>query len=158
MEINEKVSFSSSSLNEIEDKIKDLNCKKPTTLNTIPAKTLRDNRDINSKYIFKFYKESVRSGEFPNTMKMAEITPSHKKADRTKKDNYRPVSILPSVSKIFEKNMYEDINKFMNDKLSPYLCGFRKCYNTQYCLMVMLEKWKKALDKKSCWSIINRPI
>ena len=36
----------------------------------------------------------------------------------------------------------------MNDKLSPYLCGFRKGYNTQYCLMVMLEKWKKALDKK----------
>ena len=92
-------------------------------------------------------------------MKMAEITPSHKEDDRTKKDNYRPVSIMPSVSKLFEKNMYEDINKFMNDKLSPYLCGFRKGYNTQYCLMVMLEKWKKALDKKkSCWSIINRPI
>ena len=78
------------------------------------------------------------------TMKMAEITTSHKKDDRTKKDNYRPVSILPSVSKIFEKNMYEDINKFMNDKLSPYLCGFRKGYDTQYCLMIMPEKWKKA--------------
>ena len=128
-------------------KLKDLNCKKPTTLNTIPANILRDNRDINSKYLFKFYKESVRSGEFPNTMNMAEITPSHKKDDRTKKDNYRPVSILPSVSKILEKNMYEDINKFMNDKLSPYLCGFRKGYNTQYCLMIMLEKWKRVLDK-----------
>ena len=78
------------------------------------------------------------------TMKMAEITTSHKKDDRTKKDNYRPVSILPSVSKIFEKNMYEDINKFMDDKLSPYLCGFRKGYNTQYCLLIMPEKWKKA--------------
>ena len=37
----------------------------------------------------------------------------------------------------------------MNDKLSPYLCGFRKGYNTQHCLMVMLEKWKKALDKRN---------
>ena len=36
----------------------------------------------------------------------------------------------------------------MNDKLSPYICGFRKGYNTQYCLMIMLEKWKKALDNK----------
>ena len=60
----------------------------------------------------------------------------------------RKIIIGQSVSNIFEKNMYEDINKFMNDKLSPYLCGFRKGYNTQYCLMVMLEKWKKALDKK----------
>ena len=79
---------------------------------------------------------------------MAETTPSHKKDARTRKDNYRPVSILPSFSKIFENNMYEDINKSMNDKLLPYVCGFRKGYNTQYCLMVMLEKWKKALDKK----------
>ena len=45
--------------------------------------------------------------------------------------------------------MHEDINRFMNDKLSPYLCGFRKGYNTQHCLMVMLEKWKKALDKRN---------
>ena len=40
-------------------------------------------------------------------MKMVEITPTHKK-ERTKKDNYRPVSIMLSVSKIFEKTMYED--------------------------------------------------
>ena len=149
IEVNEKFSFSSSSLNQIEDKIKDLNCKKPPTLNTIPAKNL-----INSKYIFKFDKESVRSCEFPNTMKVAEITPSHKKDDRTKKDNYRPVSILPSVSKIFEKNMYEDINKFMNDKLSPYLCRFREDYNTQYCLMAMHEKWEKALDNKKVAGVL----
>ena len=59
-----------------------------------------DNKDISSKYIFKFNKERVCSNEFPNTMKMAEITPSHKKEDRTKKENHRLVSILLSVSKI----------------------------------------------------------
>ena len=37
----------------------------------------------------------------------------------------------------------------MNDKLSPYLCGFRKGYNTKYCLMTTLKKWKKALDNKN---------
>ena len=36
----------------------------------------------------------------------------------------------------------------MNDKLSSYVSRFRKGYNTQYCQMVMLEKWEKALDKK----------
>ena len=35
----------------------------------------------------------------------------------------------------------------MNKLLSPYLCGFRKGYSTEHCLIVMLEKWKKALDK-----------
>ena len=81
-------------------------------------------------------------------MKNAEITHTHTKEHKTKKENYRPVSILPSVSKSFKKSIHEDINQFMNDKLSPYLCGIRKGYITQHSLMVMLEKWKKALDEK----------
>ena len=142
-------SFSLRGLDEIEDKISNLKGKKPTTLNTIPTKILINNSDICSKYICNFYNDFIQCSQFPNTMKKAEIIPSHKKEQKTKKENYRPVSILPSVSKIFEKNMHEDINRFMNDKLSPYLCGFRKGYNTQHCLMVMLEKWKKALDKRN---------
>ena len=63
------------------------------------------------------------------------------------KDNYRPISILPAVSKVFEKIMYDQIEIYMNTHLSDYLCGFRKGYSTQYCLLSMLEKWKKALDK-----------
>ena len=79
---------------------------------------------------------------------MADITPAYKKGETTDKGNYRPVSILPSVSKIFERHMYDQINSYMNSYLSPYLCGFRKNYSAQYCLIAMLERWKKALDKK----------
>ena len=43
--------------------------------------------------------------------------------------------------------MHDDISKYMEDKLSPYLCRFRKGYSTQYCLMVMLERLKKPLTK-----------
>ena len=78
---------------------------------------------------------------------MADISPAHKQDENTKKENYRPVSILPSVSKIFETIMYNQIEKYMNQHLSEYLCGFRKGYSTQYCLIVMIEQWKKALDK-----------
>ena len=82
-------------------------------------------------------------------MKLADITPSHKKNDKCKKENYRPISILSSLSKIFEKQIHDDIYKFMMDKLSPYLCGFRRGYSTQYCLAVMLERFRKALDNKN---------
>ena len=37
----------------------------------------------------------------------------------------------------------------MSDCLSPYLCGFHSGYSPQYCLLIMIEKWKKALDKKT---------
>ena len=53
-------------------------------------------------------------------MKMAEIIPSHKKEHRRKKEKYRPVSILPSISKSFEKSMHEEINLYMSDKLSQF--------------------------------------
>ena len=43
--------------------------------------------------------------------------------------------------------MYSDINTYMAQYLSPYLCGFRKGYSTQHCLMSMLDKWSKSLDK-----------
>ena len=80
---------------------------------------------------------------------MAEVTPGFKDGDKMDKKNYRPISILSSVSKIFEKIIYRQVEEQMNVHLSPYLCGFRAGYSTQYCLLGMLEKWKKALDKKN---------
>ena len=74
---------------------------------------------------------------------MADISPVHKKDERTNIENYRPVSILPSVSKIFERIIYCQIDNYIDKHLSDYLCGFRKGYSTQYCLIFMLEKWEK---------------
>ena len=147
MNTNDSFSFSNTSLNNIESKITNLNINKPTTSNNIPAKILVGYKDIYSKFIVTFYNNCIFESSFPDTMKMADITPAHTKDDKTDKRNYRPVSILPSISKIFERIIYEDIFQYMGNKFSPYLCGFRKGYSTQHCLIIMLEKWKKALDK-----------
>ena len=80
---------------------------------------------------------------------MADITPAHKKLDKTNKDNYRPVSVLPCISKIFERLMEEKISTYMEKFHSNYLCGFRKGYNTEQCLLSMIESWRKALDKRN---------
>ena len=80
-------------------------------------------------------------------MKAAEVTRIFKKNDDLDKENYRPVSVLPHVSKIIERVMYIQIENFMEDKLSKLLTGFRKNHSTQHCLVNMLEKWKNTLDK-----------
>ena len=49
-----------------------------------------------------------------------------KQEDSFKKENYRPVSILPHMSKVFERILFKQIDTFMTTKFSPYLCGFRK--------------------------------
>ena len=59
----------------------------------------------------------------------------------------RPVSLLLHMSKVFERLLDKQIETFMSNKLSIKLYGFRKNYNTQYCLTYMLEKLKNTLVK-----------
>ena len=70
----------------------------------------------------------------------------HKKDDRTDKENYRPISILPNLSKVYERLMYNQINPCFDTLMSKFQCGFWKGFNAQYCLLAMIEKCK-TLDK-----------
>ena len=86
---------------------------------------------------------------FPEELKRSKVVPLYKKLDPIKKENYRSVSLLPHVSKVFERIIYKQINTYMEDKLSKYLTGFRKSHGTQHLLVTILEKWKKQLIKKN---------
>ena len=70
----------------------------------------------------------------------------HKKKSKFSKENYRPISILPNISKVYERCLYDQISNFFEDVFSKYQCGFRKGYSAQHCLLVMIEKWKKIVD------------
>ena len=90
----------------------------------------------------------LSTGNFPDNMKLADITPVFKKKDTLKKENYRPVSILSAIWKMFERLMQKQIVGYMENFLSPYLCGYRKNFNTQQALLALIENWKKVLDNK----------
>ena len=77
---------------------------------------------------------------------MADVTPLHKKGKKDLKENYRPVSILPVFSKVFERSMFEQMSSFFDNFLSKQQYGFWKGYSTQQCLLALLEKWKRAVD------------
>ena len=63
------------------------------------------------------------------------VTPIHKKGARTSLKNDRPVSLIPIVSKLFERDMYSQILAYIDPFLSPYLFGCRQGYSTKQCLM-----------------------
>ena len=71
-----------------------------------------------------------------------------KKDDPLKTKNYWPVSVLPFVSKIFERLLRKQMSLHADCFLSPYHCRYRKGFSTQQALMSLLEKWKIALDRK----------
>ena len=69
------------------------------------------------------------------------------KDDMNDKQNYRPVSTLSNLSKVFEKLIYAQINTYMSDKFSKYQTGSRKNHNTQHAPLNMTENWKSNLNK-----------
>ena len=129
-----------------EKKFQNLMFLKPPPFGDIPAEMLKSATDVHVSLLTKIINSSIRNGCFPDELKAAEVTPIFKKNDDLDKENYRPVSVLPHVSKIIERVMYIQIENFMEDKLSKLLTGFRKNHSTQHCLVNMLEKWKNTLD------------
>lgn len=83
---------------------------------------------------------------FPDNCKLADVTPVHKQGNKMDKSNYRPISILPPMAKVFERLLSEQLSKHFEDKYSKFQCGFRKGHSSQTCLIAMIEKWRKALD------------
>ena len=94
----EMFSFSKANLGEIKKQIHSLNMSKPTTLKNIPAKIVALTKDACSPLITKINNKSIENCNFPKALKVADVTPAHKKEETTNKGNYRPVSILPSIS------------------------------------------------------------
>ena len=145
---NTIITFNKVDLDAVSEIIQTLDNSKAAPTDSIPVRILKDNIDLFSNKLQTDVNRSLANLHFPNNLKLADISPTHKKGSRSDKSNYRPVSILPPVSKIFERMLYHQINESIADKLSPYLCGFRKNYNTQNCILSMIEKWRTSLDKK----------
>ena len=93
-----------------------------------------------------FVNEAISSSKFPDSRKLSNIMPVHKKKDPTDKSNYRPVNILSLLSKIFEKIMFDQSYIYMNNILNKLLCVFHKPYSTQNTLFQLLQAWQKELD------------
>ena len=72
-----------------------------------------------------------------------------------KKENYRLVSVLSAISRVFKKRMQKKIVGYIETFLCSYLCGYGKNLNTQQALLAIIENWKKALDNRFWRGFVN---
>ena len=79
---------------------------------------------------------------FPESLKLAGVTPVYKKSDPTLVSNYRSISVLPTMSKVFERLMHHQVSEYIDKHFSPFLCGYRKGFNTQTALLSPLKYGK----------------
>ena len=98
-------------------------------------------------YIFNL---SISTGKCPNSLKIAKVIPIYKKDDPSLLTNYRPISILPSISKILEKIIYKRLYIFLNvnNLLVPNQFGFRKKHSTDYAIIQLLNKVTECFSNK----------
>ena len=153
LKIKETVSESTFSLkvissSDVEHELKSLNSKKANTFKNIPPKLLKENFDICNDTILRVINNGIRTSQFPNDLKLADVTPIFKKVDSSDVKNYRPISVLPVMSKVFERILQKQITEYIDKFMSPYLCGFRKGFSTQHALLALIENWKTSLDRK----------
>ena len=87
-----------------------------------------------------------KKSKSPHCFELENVTSVFKKSAHTSKNNYRPVSILLILSKLFERLIRKQLSEKLL-KLSKFQCGFRKDYGAQHCLLTILETWKEATDK-----------
>ena len=132
--------FSFNSISHEDKELNKLKRKKVSQKTDIPIKIVKENVDVVSHFQYHNFNNSLSCSTFPTGMKYADVRPIHKKDDKTDKTNYRPISILPNLSKVYERLMYNQISPYFDSVFSKFQCGFRKGFNAQYCLLTMVEK------------------
>ena len=116
----------------------------------MPVRVVKDNAEYFAEIICSQFNESINSSKFPLSFKLTNITPVFKNESRNHKNNYRPVSILPLITKVFEKIMNKQLSIYFEEIFSKFQCGFRKGFST----LLMLEKWKRAVDNNKVFGAL----
>ena len=139
-------SFRKTTQDEIWKVIRNLNTKKSCQTSDTATKIIKLNSKIFSNLIYKHFNYCIDKVEFPSDLKHGAIVSVYKK-NKCKTENYRPVSILSNLSKIYERLMYNQLYDYFDNVPFPSQSGFWKGYSAQHCLLVMIEKFKEAIDR-----------
>ena len=116
--------------------------------NSLPTSILKNCADVLSFPISYLVNLSFTTGEFPNLCKIAKGIPLFKKGDPLDCCNYRPISLLSTFSKIFEKCVYKRVYSFLekNNLIFKRQFGFRSGYSSNHTIVNVVESIKKYID------------
>ena len=134
---------------EVKSYIKNINIRKSVGPFSIPNPILKEFHEIFATPISQIFNLSLESGIFPKKMKIATVIPVYKKDDNLDCNNYRPISLLPNISKMFEKLIKDRLSKFLEENkcLFAKQFGFRNKHSTTHALIDLTETIREALDK-----------
>ena len=128
--------------------LRKLNVHKSAGIDSLGPRILKLAAPVIAKPIAHLINMSIKEGIFPDDLKMAKVTPIYKKGERSDPGNYRPISILPTLSKIIEKHVASQLRDFLQtfDLLQKEQSGFRQHHSCQTALTKLTDMWLKDID------------
>ena len=127
-----------------------LSGKKAIGVDKISSKIIKIASPAISDSITHIFNESITMSLFPDEWKIARIIPLYKNGQRYVPGNYRPISLLPAISKIMERILYDQLYNYLSNfkLLSDCQFGFRKFHSTATALLDCTNDWYMNLDRK----------
>ena len=124
-----KFYFEYTTFDQTLKELEKLDPKKTSQTNDKPVKVIKGNKDILVFFIHHNFNNSLSSSTFPTALKYADVKPAFKKDDKTNKENYGLISILPTLSKVYERLIYNQMYPYFDKPFSKFQYGFRKGFN-----------------------------
>ena len=134
---------------EIETLLRKIKRKKATGTDNLPANLLKYSSKAIAEPLTFIINLSLGTGVVPNDWKVARVLPLYKSGSRSSLDNYRPISILPVISKIAEKVVHSQLIHFLelNNLLSNSQFGFRQNRSTEMATTIFTDDIRQSVDK-----------
>ena len=129
--------------------IAQIKTNKSPGIDYLSAKLLKDVGDTISESLANIFNLSLQSGIFPDDWKLARITPIYKDGSKTECGNYRPISVISIVAKVFEKLVCNQLRSFMKEKniIIDEQSGFRPYHSAETILLDSTNEWLGNMDK-----------
>ena len=147
--------FQPLSINSAQSALEKLNVRKASGYDSISPRMLRLASSGIADSLTKLFNECIRKGEWPVAWKKGEWNPVLKKDDRLDERNYRPITLLSTVDKVYESMMSIQVNNHFDSELDPCLSAYRKKQSCETTLVRLTEDWKLAMDSKQFIEILS---
>ena len=133
----------------VERELRKLKRHKSTGVNTLPPGMLKDVAPVIAPALAYIINLSLRTGQVPNEWKIAQVLPLHKGGNKDDFNNYRPISILPVLSKILEKAVHQQLMEYLetNNLLSDLQFGYRRKRSTYLATVLLTDSIRRAGDE-----------
>ncbi len=126
---------------EVSDIISGLKNKKSSGSDNLPTSLFKLINLVISPILADLFNECLNKGYYPDCLKIAKVIPIHKKGDKSDPNNYRPISLLSIINKIFEKIIYTRLSSYFTrfGIIKDSQFGFREGYSTQMAMAKFQE-------------------